>query len=186
VRVSIVVHRCTREQVLEVEPVAGKDKLKQLKVDVGAGSDALQIVTNAPNVVEGCNCIVATVGSTVTMNGEEIEVKEASVGGVKSAGMLCDAPMLGWSGGGAGNAALVPDSFAPGDSAPDKRPRMDGGISDDSKKKGQVEVVLSSKDKRKADAAAKKVILVFSTCVTVYVYFNSCLYNCFSVWEDVI
>jgi len=58
------------------------------------------------------------------MNGEEIEVKEASVGGVKSAGMLCDAPMLGWSGGGAGNAALVPDSFAPGDGAPNKRPRL--------------------------------------------------------------
>ena len=42
-------------------------------------------------------------------------------------------------------------------SPPDKRPRMDGGSSDDSKKKGQVEVVLSAKDKRKAEAAAKKV-----------------------------
>ena len=98
-------------QVLELEPVAGKDKLKQLKVDVGAGGDPLQIVTNAPNVVEGCHLIVATVGSLhlpsavvcvclgnrydfprtltfflcgttgskVTMNGEEIEIKEATV-----------------------------------------------------------------------------------------------------------
>jgi tRNA-binding EMAP/Myf-like protein len=196
--------------VLELEAVAGKDKLKQLKVDVGSG-DPLQIVTNAPNVVEGCLCVVATVGrcvcvemcgtnqkisvrravglnpkrardpsaslpwmsstvrvighrdvshplcSKVTMNNEEIEVKEATVGGVKSAGMLCDSTMLGWSGGGAGNAALVPDSFAPGDSAPEKRPRMDGGSTDESKKKGEVEAVMSAKDKRKAEAAAKKV-----------------------------
>ena len=53
-------------------------------------------------------------------------MKEANVGGVKSQGMLCDAPMLGWSGGGSGNAALVPDIFSPGDSPPEKRPRMDG------------------------------------------------------------
>ena len=96
--------------------MAGKDKLKQLKVNVGAGGDPIQIVTNAPNVVEGCHLIVATVGSfhlpsdvssvcvfvfrggsrydsrhtltfflcgtagsKVTMNGEEIEIKEATV-----------------------------------------------------------------------------------------------------------
>ena len=99
----------------------------------------------------------ANLCSKVTMNNEEIEVKEASVGGVKSAGMLCDSTMLGWSGGGAGNAALVPDSFSPGDNAPEKRPRMDGGSADESKKKGEVEVVMSAKDKRKAEAAAKKV-----------------------------
>ena len=85
--------------MLELEAVTGKDKLKQLKVDVGAGGEPLQIVTNAPNVVEGCLCVVATVGSKVSMNNEEVEVKEASVGGVKSAGMLCDSTMLGWSGG---------------------------------------------------------------------------------------
>ena len=54
-------------QVLELEGVTGKDKLKQLKVDVGAGGDPLQIVTNAPNVVEGCLCVVATVGMYMTM-----------------------------------------------------------------------------------------------------------------------
>ena len=51
---------------------------------------------------------------------------DKSVGGVVSQGMLCDAPMLGWVGGGAGSAALVPDSFAPGARPPEKRPRMDG------------------------------------------------------------
>jgi hypothetical protein len=55
-----------------------------------------------------------------------VEIKEAKVGGCISQGMLCDAPMLGWTGGGAGNAALVPDSFEPGDSPPERRPRMDG------------------------------------------------------------
>ena len=44
-----------------MEAIANKDKLKQLQVDVGAGKE-LQIVTNAPNVVEGCLCVVATVG----------------------------------------------------------------------------------------------------------------------------
>ncbi len=53
-------------------------------------------------------------------------MKEAKVGGCVSQGMLCDAPMLGWTGGGAGNAALVPDSFEPGDAPPERRPRMDG------------------------------------------------------------
>ena len=62
----------------------------------------------------------------VTLDGEEVEVKEAKVGGCTSQGMLCDAPMLGWTGGGAGNAALVPDSFEPGDAPPERRPRMDG------------------------------------------------------------
>ncbi len=59
-------------------------------------------------------------------SGGEVVVKKASVGGVVSEGMLCDAPMLGWTGGGAGTAALVPDSFALGATPPDKRPRMDG------------------------------------------------------------
>ena len=141
-------------RVLELEGVSGKDKLKQLKVDIGAGGEPLQIVTSAPNIVVDSLCVVATVGATVSLGGEDVEVKEAVVGGVKSTGMLCDAPMLGWQGGGAGNAALVPTSFAPGDAPPDKRPRMDGDS--DAKKTAEVEVVMSAKDKRKAEAAAKK------------------------------
>jgi hypothetical protein len=41
------------------------------------------------------------------------ECKPLTVGGVTSEGMLCDAPMLGWVGGGAGAAALLPDSYNP-------------------------------------------------------------------------
>eukprot|EP00959_Pyramimonas_sp_CCMP1952_P311728 6523585-Pyramimonas_sp.AAC.2 len=136
--------------VVSCEPVPNKDNLLVLKVDVGSGTD-LQIVTNAPNVSEGKRVVVANVGSKdcvkdylrtlleipsrpiylmpvvsqqVRMNGDETEVKKVAVGGVPSEGMLCDSPMLGWVGGGAGNAALVPDTFAVGSCPPPKRPRM--------------------------------------------------------------
>ena len=56
--------------------------------------------------------------------GESLTKK--TVGGRPSEGVLCDAPMLGWTGGGAGAAALVPEACAPGDRPPEKRPRMDG------------------------------------------------------------
>jgi Ca2+-binding EF-hand superfamily protein len=102
------------------------DKLHQLKVDIGSGGDPLPIVTNAGNVKEGIRVVVATVGAKVNDKGEEIEVKKANVGGCPSEGMLCDGPMLGWTGGGAGAAALVPDTFSPGDKPPKSRPRMDG------------------------------------------------------------
>ena len=73
-------------------------------------------------MVVGTRLVVATVGAIVN----EEPVKKASVGGVTSEGMLCDNPMLGWTGGGAGIAAVVPESFAVGDTPPSKRPRMDG------------------------------------------------------------
>lgn len=47
-------------------------------------------------------------------------------GGRASHGMICDSTMLGWVGGGAGAAALLPETFAPGDTPPVSRPRMDG------------------------------------------------------------
>eukprot|EP00928_Gymnodinium_smaydae_P099015 TRINITY_DN9343_c0_g3_i1.p1 TRINITY_DN9343_c0_g3~~TRINITY_DN9343_c0_g3_i1.p1 ORF type:complete len:185 (-),score=49.68 TRINITY_DN9343_c0_g3_i1:101-655(-) len=111
--------------VASAEKVAGKDKLLQLQVDVGA-AEPLAIVTNAPNVKEGSRVVVATVGSTVSDKGEDIVVQKQAVGGCMSHGMICDGPMLGWTGGGAGAAALLPDTFGPGDRPPATRPRMDG------------------------------------------------------------
>jgi tRNA-binding EMAP/Myf-like protein len=105
--------------VLTCEPVAGKDKLKRLSVDVG-GATPITLATNAPNVVEGSRIVVATVGAIV--EGEPL--KKATVGGVPSEGMVCSNPMLGWTGGGANTAALLPDSFKPGDAPPDKAPRL--------------------------------------------------------------
>eukprot|EP00197_Chlamydomonas_leiostraca_P013620 CAMPEP_0202860494 /NCGR_PEP_ID=MMETSP1391-20130828/2168_1 /ASSEMBLY_ACC=CAM_ASM_000867 /TAXON_ID=1034604 /ORGANISM="Chlamydomonas leiostraca, Strain SAG 11-49" /LENGTH=157 /DNA_ID=CAMNT_0049539659 /DNA_START=20 /DNA_END=493 /DNA_ORIENTATION=- len=108
--------------VLTCEEIPGKDKLKKLSVDIGSGSP-VTIVTNAPNVAEGSRVVVATVGAMV---GDEA-VKKSSVGGVMSEGMLCSNPMLGWSGGGAKTAALVPaddPAFAPGNTPPEKAPRL--------------------------------------------------------------
>ena len=106
--------------VLSVEELSGK--LKACSVDVGAAE--LTVVTNA-NVSEGARIVVAKarqdcrcapkrhrlslacawqVGAAV---GDE-RVSKRSMGGRVSEGMLCDAPMLGWQGGGAGAAALVP------------------------------------------------------------------------------
>ena len=110
--------------VLSIEAAPAGNKLKVLSLDVGGGSPVTE-VTNAPNVDKvGARVVVALPGAVVRIDGEEVTVKAASVGGIKSHGMLCDAPMLGWAGGGNGTAALVPESFAPGDAHPESRPRL--------------------------------------------------------------
>ena len=109
-------------KVVSVEELS--DKLKFLTVDVGA-EEPLPVVTNAPNVGDrtvGKNVVVATVGCEV--GGETVTAR--TVGGKKSQGMLCDCPMLGWSGGAAGNAVLMPDGATLGSTAPSSRPRGDG------------------------------------------------------------
>lgn len=107
--------------ILNVEAI--DDKLKLCTIDVGGGEEkAVQICTNAPNVTEGTRVVVACVGAMLG----DTKVTKKTVGGRASEGMLCDSPMLGWTGGAAGLAALVPESFAPGASPPEKRPRMDG------------------------------------------------------------
>lgn len=112
--------------------------------------------TIAHIVLLGCQ-VVATVGATLP---DGTEVKKATVGGVPSHGMLCDAPMLGWLGGGAGAAALVPDTFSPGDPPPTSRPRMDKPQKAEAglpavEVKPLFEKKLT-KEEKKAAAAAKK------------------------------
>ena len=144
--------------VSTAEAVAGKDKLSKLEVDVGAG-EPITIVTNASNVQAGSRVVVATVGTELR---DETIVKKASVGGVVSEGMLCDAPMLGWVGGGAGAAAIVPESYNPGDAPPAERPR--GGPAASSEAAPATPAVdvkplfekKLSKEEKKAAAAAKK------------------------------
>ena len=108
-------------QVLSTESIANKDKLTKCEVDIGVGEPVV-VVTNA-KVFDKQRCVVATVGSKVEMGGEEVEVKKANVGGVMSSGMLCDSPMLGWVGGGAGVVAKLPESFAIGSEPPAEKPR---------------------------------------------------------------
>ena len=111
-------------KVLSVEPVPNKDKLKVVQVDVGSG-EPISIVTNAPNVTVAALVVAALPGARVRCGTEEVLVAVATVGGVKSFGILCDSVMLGWIGGGAGTAALVPDTlFKMGDAPPSTRPRM--------------------------------------------------------------
>lgn len=107
--------------ITSCEPIAGKDKLRKLVLDIGAAAP-ITVVTNAPNVAEGVKVVVATIGTEVG----EIVIKKTAVGGVVSEGMLAEPKNLGWVGGGAGIACVVPDSFAPGDAPPSSRPRMDG------------------------------------------------------------
>jgi tRNA-binding EMAP/Myf-like protein len=111
--------------IISLEPVPKKDKLRIACVDAGPAANGLiSIVTNAPNVAVGSLVVVALPGARVRNGTEEILVSTATVGGMKSSGMLCDAPMLGWVGGGKDTAALVPDTFKPGDAPPTVRPRV--------------------------------------------------------------
>ncbi|KAJ3189567.1 hypothetical protein HK101_008902 [Irineochytrium annulatum] len=103
-----------------------KTKLRQVVVDLGSG-EKVTIVTNAANIkTSGVRVVVATIGATVLMGGEEIKVTKATVGGRKSEAVLCDSMMLGWKGGAAGVAVTLPDSFALGAAPPATKPRSDG------------------------------------------------------------
>ncbi|KDO24172.1 hypothetical protein SPRG_10600 [Saprolegnia parasitica CBS 223.65] len=108
-------------RVVGVEAIP-KTKLRAVKVQVDDATE-LTIVTNARvDAGEERHIVVATIGSTVTIDGEEVEVKKATVGGRKSEGMLVDAPMLGWKGGAAGAAVFLPNTFAIGSEPPASRP----------------------------------------------------------------
>ena len=108
--------------IAEVESIPKTNKLSAIKVDVGE-EELLTIVTNA-KVKQGMRIVVAKVGAKVEQDGEEIVVKKATVGGRPSEGMLCNGPMLGWTGGDANAAAQVPESFALGAQPPSSRPRL--------------------------------------------------------------
>ena len=84
-----------------------------------------------------------------------------------SEGMLCDGPMLGWAGGGAGTAVLLPDTFKPGDKLHGSRPRLDGGSGGDDapaaprrqihrSRSGRAFEKKMSKEEKKAALAAKR------------------------------
>ncbi|CAM9767911.1 unnamed protein product, partial [Chrysoparadoxa australica] len=89
-----------------------------IEVDVGA-EEPISIATNARCGV-GERVVVALVGATLK---DGTQVKKTQVGGVLSEGMLCDSPMLGWTGGAVGIAALVSEDFPPGSTPPSSRPR---------------------------------------------------------------
>lgn len=105
--------------IVGCEEVTGT-KLKKIQVDVGA-SEPIDVVTNAPNVKEGIRIVVACAGATV----DGVKIKRTQISGIPSNGVVCDSVMLGWTGGGAGTAVTLPESFAVGTAPPPQRPRGD-------------------------------------------------------------
>ena len=75
--------------VLSCEEVKGKSNLKRCTVDVGDG-DPFTVVTNAPNVRKDTRTVVATVGTVISIDGEETSVERTAVAGIMSEGVLCD------------------------------------------------------------------------------------------------
>lgn len=105
--------------IVECEDVSGT-KLKKIRVDVG-DKEPLDVVTNAPNAKEGLRIVVACTGALV----DGVKIKRTQINGLPSNGVVCDSVMLGWTGGGAGTAVTVPESFAVGSKPPAQRPRGD-------------------------------------------------------------
>ena len=77
-------------EIVACEPHPNADKLRVCKV--AFGRDAAQIVCGAPNARVGLKAPLATVGAKLP-NG--IEIRQASLRGVDSQGMLCSAKELG-------------------------------------------------------------------------------------------
>ena len=71
--------------------------------------------------------VVPAIFSTDGDIGQSEEVKQASVGGVKSEGMLCDGTMLSWQGGAKGVLVKLQeeDGYAVGMRPPAKKPRKE-------------------------------------------------------------
>eukprot|EP01059_Diplonema_ambulator_P030090 TRINITY_DN50342_c0_g1_i1.p1 TRINITY_DN50342_c0_g1~~TRINITY_DN50342_c0_g1_i1.p1 ORF type:complete len:149 (+),score=36.99 TRINITY_DN50342_c0_g1_i1:78-524(+) len=107
--------------VTECKEIPKTQKLKEIVVDIGG--ESVKVVTNAPNVKEGLLTVIATVGATVEIDGEPTEVKKTTVGGKPSNGMVCNGPMLGWTGGDAKQAVTIPEGTPLGSAPPPTRPR---------------------------------------------------------------
>ena len=119
--------------VLSVDAIPKQKELKKVMVDIRGDGDegtAVQIVTNAKYVEAGWKVVVALenavvpAGASLEDDSNAVQVKACAVGGVMSRGMLCDSPMLAWTGGAKGVVQQLPDTFAVGDKPPSSRPRV--------------------------------------------------------------
>ena len=70
------------------------DRLKITTVEIGA-NEPIQIVCGAPNVAAGQKVPVATVGTILYPNGEELKIKKGKIRGEISLGMICAESELG-------------------------------------------------------------------------------------------
>src|SRR6185369_13821709 len=82
-------------EVLDVKKHPNADKLTVTTVNAG-GDASLQIVCGAPNVAAGQKVIVAKAGVTIYPTaGEAITMKNATIRGVESQGMICAEDEIG-------------------------------------------------------------------------------------------
>ncbi len=70
------------------------DKLSLTKVEIG-NNEILNIVCGAPNVATGQKVAVATVGTVIHKDNESFPIKEATIRGIKSQGMICAEDEIG-------------------------------------------------------------------------------------------
>jgi phenylalanyl-tRNA synthetase beta chain len=96
-------------RVIEVKKHPNADKLSLCSVDNGTGTP-LPVVCGAPNVVAGMKTALATVGAQLS---KDFVIKQATIRGVQSEGMLCSERELGISDDHSGIMKL-PDSFVVG------------------------------------------------------------------------
>jgi tRNA-binding EMAP/Myf-like protein len=135
--------------------------LRACQIDIGEDAH-VTIVTSATNVREGSRVAVALAGSTVVLEGEEITVSRTSIGGTMSDGMICDSKLLGWTGGAAGVAQVIPDECPLGLPPPKQKPRPQGTSIEgseppsDTTVKGLYEKKLSKEEKKKLAEERKK------------------------------
>lgn len=70
------------------------DKLSLTTVDTGSG-EPLRIVCGAPNVAAGQKVVVATIGTHLYFNDQEITIKKGNIRGEASEGMICAEDEMG-------------------------------------------------------------------------------------------
>ncbi|MEA3449150.1 MAG: phenylalanine--tRNA ligase subunit beta [Bacteroidota bacterium] len=81
-------------KITSCEKHPNADKLSLTKVDIGKESP-LSIVCGAPNVAEGQTVPVATVGTTLHIDGKPFKIKKAKLRGEPSEGMICAEDEIG-------------------------------------------------------------------------------------------
>lgn len=92
-------------RILEVAKHPNADRLSLCRVDIGKGTP-LSIVCGAPNVAVSMKVPVALIGARLP----GLDIKQTSVRGVESSGMLCSGRELGLSGDHSGLLALREDA----------------------------------------------------------------------------
>ncbi len=96
-------------EVMSKEAHPNADKLSVTKVNIGTGPE-LTIICGAPNVEKGQKVAVATIGSKLFFNQNELKIKKTKIRGIESEGMICAEDELGIGDSHDGILVLPPDT----------------------------------------------------------------------------